>query len=193
MTDRRHTFFSLHELLIMAALAALGGVTGSAVSLVGKALHAATGLPGGLQFLAGIHVLWLILAIGLIRKPGAATATALLKGVVELLSGNPHGLIVVLMSGLAGVVVDLAWSLTGRRVGVITFMLVGGLGAASNMLIFKFVLSLPSQRAVNLALFALAGIAFLSGVVLAGALGWSLIQALRRAGAAGVQGPVPHE
>ena len=35
----RH-FFSLHEALIMAALAALGGVSGSAVSWVGASLHA---------------------------------------------------------------------------------------------------------------------------------------------------------
>ncbi len=189
MSRSRPHFFSLHELLIMAALAALGGVSGSAVSLVGAAIHAFIGLPGGLQFMAGIHILWLVLAVGLIRKPGAATVTAVLKGVVELLSGNPHGLIVVLMSGLGGIVVDLVWLLAARRDRVYVYMLAGGLGAASNLLIFKLMFSLPSGRAVDTALWFLSGVAFVSGAWLAGLLGWSLMQALRRAGVVGVLRP----
>ena len=185
MSRSRQHFFSLHELLIMAALAALGGVSGSAVSLVGAAVHAVIGLPGGLQFMAGIHVLWLVLAVGLIRKSGAATVTAVLKGVVELLSGNPHGLIVVLMCGLGGIVVDLVWILAARRDRMYVYMLAGGLGAASNLLVFKLMFSLPSSVAVTTGLWVLAGAAFVSGVLLAGLLGWSLMHALRRAGVVG--------
>lgn len=189
MNQPPRQFFSLHELLIMAALAALGGVSGSAVSWVGAGLRAITGMPGGLQFLAGIHVLWLVLAVGLIRKPGAATLTGVLKGAVELLSGNPHGLLVLLMSGLGGLAVDLVWLLTGRRDRLITYALAGGFGAASNLLVFKLIYSLPSNRAVSLGLGALTVVAFASGAVLAGLLGWSLMDALRRAGVAGTQAP----
>ncbi|MHC4092780.1 MAG: ECF transporter S component [Planctomycetota bacterium] len=188
--DRRY-FFTLHELLIMAALAALGGVSSSAVSLVGAAVHAVTGLPGGLQFLAGIHVLWLVLAVGLVRKPGAATVTSLLKSTVELLSGNPHGLLVVIYSVAAGAAVDAIWLLLARRDRPITYALAGGAGAASNVLVLKFIASLPDHRGVTTALAVLAGIAFISGIVLAGLLGWSLLQALRLAGAAGAQGQGP--
>ena len=56
-------FFTLHELLTAAVLAALGGVTSTAMSVIRAAVHAAVGLPFGLQFLAGIHVLWLVLAV----------------------------------------------------------------------------------------------------------------------------------
>ncbi len=187
MNRRARHRFTLHELLIMAALAALGGVSGSAVSWIGAWLHAVTGLPGNLQFMAGIHVLWLVLAAGLIRKTGAATMTGLLKGAVELLSGNPHGLFVVLMSALAGVVADAVWWVAGRRDRVLTYMLAGGLGAASNLLIFKVIVSLPNHRAVAGALAALALMAFASGAVLGGLLAWSLMNALRRAGVAGTQ------
>jgi energy-coupling factor transport system substrate-specific component len=173
----------------MAALAALGGVSGSAVSWVGKALHTVTGIPGGLQFLAGVHVLWLVLAVGLIGKPGAATLTGLLKGAVELLTGNPHGLLVLLMSGLGGIAVDLVWLIVGRRDRLVTYLLAGGLGAASNLLVFKVIYSLPTSRAVNIGLAALTGVAFVSGAVLAGLLGWSLMDALRRAGVVGTQRP----
>ena len=109
MSRERREFFTLHELLMMAALAALGGVTSSVVSLVRAAVHTLIVLPGGMQYLAGIHVLWLVLAIGLVRKPGAATVTALLKGSVELLSGNPHGLLVLLYSFFGGIAVDVVW------------------------------------------------------------------------------------
>ena len=68
-------------------------------------------------------------------------------------------------------------------------MLAGGLGAASNVLVFRAVLSLPSHHAVNVGLWALAGVAFVSGTLLAGLLAWSLIHALRHAGVAGLQRP----
>ncbi|MFH0981047.1 MAG: ECF transporter S component [Planctomycetota bacterium] len=185
----QRVYFSLHELLIMAALAALGGVSSSAVSWVGGVVHTLTGLPGGLQSFAGIHVLWLVLAVGLVRKPGSATVTGLLKGAVELLSGSRHGLVVVLVSGLAGLTVDGVWILTGRRDRLVSYVLAGGLGAASNLLVFKLFYSLPSHRAVTIALAALTPVAFVSGAVLAGLLGWSLMDALRRAGVAGIQSP----
>lgn len=174
----------------MAALAALGGVSSTAVSWIGASLRALTGLPGGLQFLAGIHVLWLVLAVGLVGKPGAGTVTGLLKGAVELFSGNSHGLLVFLLSGFGGVVVDLVWLVVRRRDRLLIYMLAGGLGAASNLLVFKFVFSLPSYRWVNLGLLLLAVVAFVSGVFLAGLLGWSLIQGLRRAGVVGTQRPI---
>ncbi len=189
MTASRRPLFTLQEVLIVAALAALGGVSSSAVSWVGKALFVTTGLPGGLQFMAGIHVLWLVLAVGLVGKPGAGTLTGLLKGAVELLSGNPHGVLVLLMSGLGGLVVDAVWLWTGRRDRLLSYVLAGGCGAASNLLVFKVIYSLPSSRAVTLALLALAGVAFLSGALWAGLLGWSLMDALRRAGVAAAQQP----
>ena len=194
MGQPRGHFFSLYELLVMAALAALGGVTSSVLSMVRAAVHAAVGLPGGMQFLAGIHVLWLVLALGLVRKPGAATVTGLLKGAVELLSGNPHGLLVVFYSVLAGVAVDAIWLLLGGRHRPVTYLLAGGVGSASNLLVLKVVFSLPGHGGVVAGLAVLAGIAFVSGVVLAGMLGWWLLRVLHQAGAVGAQpqgGPSP--
>ena len=191
MRPQRAHHFTLHELLVIAALAALGGVSGSAVSWIGASVRAITGLPGNLQFMAGIHILWLVLAVGLIRKPGAATATGVLKGAVELLSGNPHGVIVVLMSALGGFVVDIVWVLAGRRDRLVVYLLAGGFGAASNLLIFRLIVALPDHRAVTMALAALTLVAFVSGMLLAGLLAWSLMDVLRRVGAAGAPPPRP--
>lgn len=187
MDQSRPHFFSLHELLIMAALAALGGVSGAAVSMVRAAVHALVVLPGGMQFLAGIHVLWLVLAVGLVRKPGAATVTGLLMGAVELLSSNPHGLIVVMYGGLAGIGVDFIWLLLRGRDRPVTYFLAGGVGAASNVPVLKLVASLPSSGAVGAGLLVLTGVAFVSGTLLAGLLGWWLLRTLRVAGVVGAQ------
>ena len=187
MSQSRSHFFSLHELLLMASLAALGGVTGSALSNIRAAVHALFPSPIGMQPLAGIHVLWLVLAVGLIRKPGVATITGLLAGTVELLSGNPHGLLVVLYSLFAGITVDVVWLLLGARDHLAVYMLVGGMGAASNVVILTLTASLPTDGAVIAAVALLAGIAFVSGVFLAGLLGGWLLRTLRAAGVIGAQ------
>ena len=64
MSQQPRHFFSLHELLVIAALAALGGVSSAAVSNVRAALHALFPSPIGMQPLAGIHVLWFVIALG---------------------------------------------------------------------------------------------------------------------------------
>ena len=182
----RAHYFSLHELLTMAALAALGGVIGSVVSLARAAIHAVVVLPGGMQFLAGIHLLAPVLALGVVRKPGAATVAAVLMGTVELLAGSPHGLLVYAYTASAGIAADLVWLVLGGRHHVLTYALAGGMGATTNVLVLKFVILLPGKGVVvNAALALMAGVAFVSGALLAGLLGWTLLRALQRAGALG--------
>ena len=188
MIQPRKHYFSLHELLTMAALAALGGVSSAAVSNVRAVLHAVVPSPIGIQPLAGIHVLWPVLAAGLVRKSGAATITGLLAGTVEMLSGNPHGLLVVVYGVLGGLGVDVVWLLLGGRHRVITYVLAGGVGAATNVLVFVYAASLPAEAAAMVGAILLAAVAFASGTVLAGLLGWWLLEALRRAGAIGAPG-----
>jgi hypothetical protein len=93
------------------------------------------------------------------------------------------------MSGLAGLVVDAVWLACGRRDRLIAYVLAGGAGAASNLLVFTWILSLPSHPVVAATLAVLALVAFASGAVLAGLLGWSLLDGLRRAGVIGAQRP----
>lgn len=169
----------------MAALAALGGVSSSLISMIRAAASAVLAFPGGMQFLAGIHVLWPVLAAGLVQKPGAATITGLLAGAVELLSGNPHGLLVLLYAAMAGVSVDIVWIILAGLDHPLTYMLAGGVGAASNVLLAKYAASLADSPALLTILLLMAAAAFVSGTVLAGLLGWWLLRTLRRAGAVG--------
>jgi ABC-type thiamin/hydroxymethylpyrimidine transport system permease subunit len=172
--------FSTRDLVMMAVLAALGGVTSTAVNALGDAVQAALGFAGTTQWAAGLHVVWLVLAVGLTGKGGAGTVTGLLKGGVELLSGNTHGVLVVLVDVIAGLLVDVGFWPFRNKDTVTAYGLAGGLAAASNVFVFQLFATTPED--VLLFVWGVAALAFVSGVVLAGVLGWSLMVALRRAG-----------
>ncbi len=180
--DQRRYYFSTRDLLMMAALAALGGVVSTYVNAVGDFFQSILGFAGTTQWAAGLHVLWLTLAVGLTGKQGAGTVTGILKGVVELLSGNTHGLLVVLVDVVAGLLVDLGFLPFRDKDALPAYALAGGLASASNVLVFQFFASLPADVLAYGAIALVGGVAFFSGVLFAGLLGRLLINTLRRAG-----------
>ncbi|HUT15178.1 MAG TPA: ECF transporter S component [Anaerolineae bacterium] len=178
--ERKH-YFSTRDLVMMAALAALGGVSGTAVNAIGDTLEAVLGFPGTFQFAAGLHVVWLVLAVGLTRRQGAGTITGILKGAVEFLSGNTHGVLILLIDLVAGVLVDLGMLPFRKKDSLLGYVFAGGLAACSNVFVFQAFASTPGQM-LSL-LWGIGGIAFLSGAVFAGLLGKALMSALVRSGA----------
>lgn len=175
-------YFSTRDLLMMAALAALGGVTSTYISAAGRLLTSLVGMPGTLQWAAGMHVLWLVLAVGLTGKQGAGAVTGVLKGAVELFTGNTHGVLVVLVNIVAGLLVDLGflpWRDKDRLPG---YLLAGGLASASNVFVFQLFAALPADILSYGAMLLAATMAALSGVAFAGFLGHTLVATLRRAG-----------
>jgi ABC-type thiamin/hydroxymethylpyrimidine transport system permease subunit len=185
------TYYTTRDLLMMAALAALGGVVGTYVNAVGDFFQSILGFAGTTQWAAGLHVLWLTLAVGLTRKQGAGAITGILKGGVELLTGNTHGLLVVLVDIVAGLLVDLFFLLFRKKDSLAAYGLAGGLASASNVLVFQLFASVPADTLAYWAMLLLAGVAFLSGVLFAGVLSRGLLNALRRAGVAKDGPPTP--
>lgn len=167
---------------MMAALAALGGVAGTYINAIGDLFQSVLGFAGTTQWAAGLHVLWLTLAVGLTRKQGAGTVTGILKGGVELLTGNTHGLLVVLVDIVAGLLVDLGFLPFWNKDSVLAYVLAGGLAAASNVFVFQLFAAVPTESLAYWAMLLVSGVAFLSGTVFAGVLGRALVAALRRAG-----------
>jgi energy-coupling factor transport system substrate-specific component len=176
---------------MMAALAALGGVVSTYVNAVGDVFQSIFGFAGTTQWAAGLHVLWLTLAVGLTRKQGAGTITGLLKGGVELLTGNTHGLLVVLVDVVAGLLVDLGFLPFRKKDSLAAYCLAGGLASASNVFVFQLFASVPSDTLAYWALLLVAGVAALSGVLFAGLLSRGLLNALRRAGVVKDAAPAP--
>ncbi len=179
---QRGIHFTTRDLLMMAALAALGGVVSTYVNAVGDVFQSILGFAGTTQWAAGLHVLWLTLAVGLTHKQGAGTITGLLKGGVELLTGNTHGLLVVLVDVVAGLLVDLGFLPFRNKDSLAAYCLAGGLASASNVFVFQLFASVPADTLAYWAMLLVAGVAFLSGVLFAGVLGRGLLNTLRRAG-----------
>ena len=176
---------------MMAALAALGGVVSTYVNAVGDFFQSIFGFAGTTQWAAGLHVMWLTLAVGLTRKQGTGTITGLLKGGVELLTGNTHGLLVVLVDIVAGLLVDLGFLPFRKKDSLAAYCLAGGLASASNVFVFQLFASVPADTLAYWAMLLVAGVAFLSGVLFAGVLSRGLLNALRRAGVVKDAPPVP--
>jgi len=180
--QKSHYYFSTRDLLMMAALAALGGVAGTYISAAGRVVQSFVGFPGTLQWAAGLHVLWLTLAVGLTGKQGAGTVASILKGFVELLSGNPHGLLVVLVNIVAGILVDVGFLPFRDKDHLPGYLLAGGLASLSNVIVFQLFAVLPADLLSYGAILLLSVVAGLSGVVFAGFLGYTLTRTLRRTG-----------
>jgi ABC-type thiamin/hydroxymethylpyrimidine transport system permease subunit/DMSO/TMAO reductase YedYZ molybdopterin-dependent catalytic subunit len=181
-------YFTTRDLIMMATLAALGGVSSTALNALSKVVHAAVGFSGAMQWAAGLHILWLVLAVTLTGRAGAGTITGLLKGAVELLTGNTHGVLVVLIDVIAGLLVDLGFLPFRRRDSALAYCLAGGLSATSNVFVFQFFAAAPEE--VLPFIWGVAAVAFVSGVVFAGLLGLGLTAALRRAGVVKDRSPV---
>ncbi|HQE93918.1 MAG TPA: ECF transporter S component [Anaerolineae bacterium] len=175
-------YFSTRDLLLMAALAALGGVTSTYINMAGRVVQSFIGIPGGMQWAAGLHVLWLTLAVGLTGKQGTGTVTGIVKGFVELLTGNTHGLLVVLVDIIAGILVDVGFLPFRDKDRLPGYLLAGGLASFSNVIIFQLFAVLPADILSYGAMMLIGAIAGLSGIVFAGFLGHALTSTLRRAG-----------
>lgn len=175
-------YFSTRDLLVMSVLAALGGVTSTYVNALGDAVQAALGFPGGTQWAAGLHVIWIVLAMGILRKPGTGIVMGVLKGAVELLSGNSHGVIILLVNLMAGLLVDLGFLFFSYKQTLLPYLFAGGLATASNVLVFQLFATIPMNILGMMAILVLFLVALVSGLVFAGFAPYLLVNTLSDSG-----------
>lgn len=173
-------YFRTKDLVTIAVLSSLGGALSTFVGYLGLLLNAAIGTPFGAgQFLSGLHVFWIILAVGLIRKPGVGTATGLIKGFVEFFTGSTHGLVVIVVSLIQGLIVDSGFAAVRHRDSLPLYCIISGFASASNVIIFQL---FYFSGAPWLLILLLVLLAFSSGIIFAGYFGYSttnLVQSSR--------------
>jgi len=179
---KKDFYFSTRDLMMMAALSALGGITGTYVNMIGDLFQSMLGFAGTTQWAAGLHVIWLMLASAIIRKPGAATLTGIMKGFVELMTGNTHGILVVIVDIVAGLIVDLVLLFSHKEKNGLLFLLAAGFSAASNVIVFQIFASLPADILALAAIFGISAMAFVSGIIFGGWMTRSLAAGLEKLG-----------
>ncbi len=99
--------YTTRDILIIAVLAAIGGVAKIFIAQ-GFVLVAAFG-PYGSAIWSALFFIWPIIAAFIVRKPGAATISMVLGGVIELLAGSPIGVIVLYSNLVEGLAADIAF------------------------------------------------------------------------------------
>jgi ABC-type thiamin/hydroxymethylpyrimidine transport system permease subunit len=171
--------FEIRDLVLVALLSAVGGVLSTYVGYLGNLINRLFGVPFGAgQLIAGVHVLWALLARALIGRFGSGTMTGLIKGLVEFLSGGTHGIVIVLVSGVEGLFVDVGMAMSSRSsLGVM--MLSGAVASATNVFIFQAIYFSHIPLAI---LLGMAGLALVSGAFFGGYLAWDLWGLLRASG-----------
>lgn len=180
--SKRNFYFSTRDLLIMAVLAALGGVASTYINALSDAVHAILGFPGATQWAAGLHVIWIVLSVAITGKPGTGTLTGILKGSVELMSGNSHGVIILLVDVVAGLLVDFGFLLFRNKRSLLPYLVAGGLASGSNVLVFQIFATLPENIVAASAILILFLVAFVSGLVFSGLVPYLVFNALVKAG-----------
>lgn len=175
----------------MAVLAALGGVASTYINTLSDTIQAIVGFAGASQWAAGVHVIWIVLAFAITGKPGTGTLTGILKGAVELMSGNSHGIIILLVDLVAGLLVDFGFLIFRNKRNLLPYLVAGGLASGSNVLVFQIFATLPSNILAASAILILFVVAFASGCVFAGLVPSLLINALAKAGVVRIEQPTP--
>ncbi|NMB63062.1 MAG: ECF transporter S component [Chloroflexi bacterium] len=174
-------YFTTRDLLFIAGFSAIGGLASTYINMIGDFFQSLLGFAGTTQWAAGLHILWILLAVGIVNKPGTAVLTGVLKGLVELLSGNTHGVLVLIVDVVAGLVVELIFYFPILS-SLWKNILAGGLAAASNVFVFQIFASVPSDSLAFWSLLVVGGMAFLSGVVFGGIISQIVIKNLAKTG-----------
>ena len=180
----RRSYFRLApiEWGLVVGFAVLGVVTGHVARAIPPLTDFVKTLPGEGQWLAGFHVVWLVVAVGLMRRVGLATLVGLLMGLCEYAIGNQHGLSVLMLSVSAGLIVDLAWLWHRNRGPVIGTLLAGGFGSGMNVFVQAVCMPHSCVCGSSVAISLAAGAAFFSGVLIGGGVALLAIQAFRGLG-----------
>jgi energy-coupling factor transport system substrate-specific component len=168
-------YFKTSDLVKIAILSALGGISSTYIGYLGNLVNRFLGVPFGAgQFMAGLHIFWIILGFGLIKKEGTCTMIGVLKALVELFSGGKLGVFVILLSGVQGLIADIIFFLVRKR-NVFTYALAGGISTTANVLIFQlFFVPYTAYKFF----FLIALISFVSGVAFAGIFAYNVLNIL---------------
>ncbi len=176
-------YISTQNLLIIAIIGVMGGFISQFVpfDMLVKTWYP---LMGGTQLVSGHHILWCVIAYGLIRKKYAILMTAAIKGLVMVLLGAEWGLLEIVLSLYEGFFLACGFWLLEKCREKNTFLgfgLAAGIGNVSQVPLFWLISG--KIMILDISLFILAVIfGFVSGVFFAGVLGKVVVDRLHKAG-----------
>lgn len=177
----KRRYLSTVDLLTMAAIAVIGALLASyvwtALMNVSTPTFAFLG-PVGWIGASGVYLIAPVLFGLLICRPGATTLYGVIQGFVEMLFGNPLGVMSMLYAALEGLGVDIGLAAFRYKPSLPAAMVSGALGNLIICEVYIFLFGLQSTSTV-----IVGGItALISGAVLGGLVAWLIVLALQRSG-----------
>jgi energy-coupling factor transport system substrate-specific component len=173
------------ELVTLFILSSLGGALSTFVGYLGNLINIAVGVPFGAgQIIAGLHVFWIVLIRVLVPKRGSGAFAGLLKGFVEMFTGSTHGIVIVIVSLIQGVILDIpSISPNGPSsksvIERLNWWLFAGLSSSSNVIVFQL-FYFTGTPLIYISLITI--LAFCSGIIFAGYFAWQTLAFLEEAG-----------
>ncbi|MBD3404651.1 MAG: hypothetical protein GF411_00770 [Candidatus Lokiarchaeota archaeon] len=192
MQNQDSPHLNTRDIVTIAILGSLGGALSTFIGYLGNLINLALGVPFGAgQFMAGLHVFWLVLIRILVPRTGSGTFGGFLKGLVELFTGSTHGVVIVLVSLVQGVLIDLGGIVINESSESDVFTrfswwMIGGIASASNVLVFQFVY-FSGAPWVYIGLIAV--LAFCSGIIFSGYFAWETLEFIQETGIIDAKSP----
>ncbi|MFX1515890.1 MAG: ECF transporter S component [Promethearchaeota archaeon] len=165
---KRQYYYETSDLVIMALFCSLGGILSTFVGYLGNLINRILGIPfGGGQIIAGLHIFWIVFIYLLTnRKIGVAFFTGILKGFIEFFSGSAHGILVLLISGTQGLIIEIILIIFLSTNNKIIISFASALASTSNVFIQQLIFF--NSQIPPLFIAFISGISFVSGFILGG-------------------------
>jgi ABC-type thiamin/hydroxymethylpyrimidine transport system permease subunit len=172
--------YTTRDVVVMAALIAIGGVAKAYWGQLRLVLEAAFGPYAEFIVGPGFYI-WAILACNLVRKPLSGTISMTIGSAVEILAGNPFGLPVFLFNFWEGFGPDISYNMIFRnkRYDIIP-AIIGGILSADLGLVYGWVYFGFAKLPIMAFIIYVVEVT-LSGVA-AGIIGYYLAKALEKIG-----------
>ncbi len=172
--------YTTRDIVMIAVIAAIAGVVNTGVGNVWSMLNSSLGPLGG-ALLQGAFMWAYILAMWLVRKPGAALLVGLIESAVEVLLGNVSGIGTLGWGISQGLASEGVMAISGyQKFGLLAALCAGA--AASQFGTIWTAILFGWDPASASTVWLAAPINLVSGLVLSGLLGYLLANALARTG-----------
>ncbi len=174
MKKRFLSSFCVFDIIMIAMCAGLGIAVKAVIKDLVQIITMPLFIPGGAAA-GGIYFLFIVAAAGIVNKPGAATLACIVQAVLAVMTATGHGVLSLLTFTLPGILVDLFYLLTRRKINIVTCFFMGMLANTagtygSNIIFFR----LPFEPLMlTLLLSALSG-------GLGGLIAFAVIKGLRQ-------------
>lgn len=168
--------FSVKDLILIAALAAIGISIKPIVGPIVKMFSTPLGIPGG-SFAGGFYMMWLVLAVMMVGKPFSGTIFGILQAIGVMIfpfAGN-QGAISLITYTVPGLLADLVFFLLLYRKHLVAHLLICAMANIAGSVIAAVLIF----RHPPLILIGITCLALASGIV-GGYLSYSIYISLKK-------------